>query len=258
MATYVIADLHLSKRTPDTCAAFQKFVESLSHNDLLIISGDLFEFFVGRDPHDEVQQFVRKVLHDAQKRGIKCGFQRGNRDFLIRKSDASYFHFTLLPDFYVIQTVDGSCLVMHGDDLCTNDKEYMKFKRRVRQPCFRWFFMAMPLSWRKKTARKMRAKSRKQVRRDENIYGVVTDTVKEYAQKYEAKILIHGHFHAFGKHFGEAPGLKSRLALGAWAGAFSYARIDRNGIAFVQKNSDLLIKGKKHSFSSGYFVQVQE
>lgn len=85
MALYVIADLHLSAENKRLCSAFAAFLNELKKGDRLIISGDFFNFFVGIDPYDECQKFIKQTLLTARQRKIDVFFQHGNRDFLISK-----------------------------------------------------------------------------------------------------------------------------------------------------------------------------
>lgn len=244
MAIYITADLHLSPLTQDLNAAFKAFVDTLSHNDILILSGDLFDFYVGPDPSDSSQILVREILAAATRRGVKCYFQHGNRDFLLNKKEARALHLGLLPDLYVIQTPSGPCLVLHGDSLCTNDTAYMKFKRMVEKPWLQWLFLHLPLTLRRKVALSIRKKSLEAERADPKVYGVVRKTLAEVVKRYRVQNVVHGHIHLLGKYVNEVPDLNIRLSLGAWGSTFSYVRVDRNGIAIAQKPLDTLLKGQ--------------
>lgn len=244
MALYIIADLHLSSRSADLNEAFRIFVDRMHHNDSLLIAGDLFEFYVGYDKKSQAQRAVKQVLSEASKRGINCYFQKGNRDFLLRADDARFFNMKLLPDCYVVPSPEGLCLIMHGDDLCTNDVKYLKFKRLVSIPVLQRIFMMLPLGLRKSIAILMRSKSITPENRSKKIHGVVCQTIKAFVSRYQVQNIIHGHIHHFSRHTSEIPDLKMRLVLGDWGSTYSYVRIDRNGIAMVQKPIDDLLKPK--------------
>ena len=84
MATYIIADLHLSESKPILTNAFANFYDNnLYLNDKMIIAGDMFDFFVGVDRNSRFQQRIRQIILKAKARGIQTLFQCGNRDFLM-------------------------------------------------------------------------------------------------------------------------------------------------------------------------------
>ncbi len=244
MAVYIISDLHLSNSRPDLLNAFENFVLKLNHNDQLIIAGDLFDFYIGLDKKNLAQNCVKEVLGKAKERGIKCFFQRGNRDFLLREKEALALNLRLLPNFHIVQSTQGACLILHGDDLCTNDVNYLKFKRIVSKKWLQFLFRRLPLCLRKKIAKSMRQKSLHTIRDNPDIYGINKDTLKAFVNVFEVQNIIHGHLHIFEKTNGEVPNLKFRLGLGAWDHNFSYVRIDRNGIAMVEKDLEILLQNQ--------------
>ncbi len=243
MSTYIIADLHLCEGNPVLVKAFERFYDRMLLNDRLIIAGDLFDFFVGLDPHDRIQQQVRSIIKTASLRGIQTFFQCGNRDFLMDKEAAAYFHMRLLPDFYVVSTQNGAALVLHGDQLCLNDRSFQRLRTLSKNRLVRFIFMHLPLETRKKIALKLRKKSlalADERDRSPQIYGLVKAAAEQCLKRTKTKILIHGHFHKFGPHQGEFGEYTYRFALGCWEKNFSYVRCDRQHLELVQKPLDKL------------------
>ena len=235
MASYVIADLHLSIENKRLCQAFAAFLDKLKQGDRLIISGDFFNFFVGIDPHDPCQLFIKEILQKVKQRGITVFFQHGNRDFLITKKDADYFNFTLLPELFIDKSGPEPCLITHGDCLCSNDKKYQEFKTLTKKTWIRQLFFMLPLFVRKKIAAKLRNDSQKLTGkgRDPLIYGLVPDTLDKILSDNNCAIIIHGHLHQYGAHHGETLHEKQRLALGDWGEDYSYDKIDAGGFHLI-------------------------
>ena len=48
---------------------------------------------------------------------------------------------------------------MHGDSLCTDDLDYQRFRRKARNPIYKWCLCHLPLKRRQKLAAEWRAKS---------------------------------------------------------------------------------------------------
>ena len=243
MSTYIIADLHLSEGNPVLVKAFECFYNRLLLNDRLIIAGDLFDFFVGLDPQDKIQQQIRSIITAAASRGIQTFFQCGNRDFLVDEKAAAYFHMRLLPEYHVVATKNGSALLMHGDQLCLNDRNFQIFRSLSKNRLIRFLFMHLPLQTRKNIAMKLRKKSLalSDARdRSPQIYGLAKAAAEQCLKRTKTKILIHGHFHKFGPHQGEFGEFTYRFALGSWEKNFSYVRCDRQHLELVQKPLDKL------------------
>lgn len=242
MATFIIADLHLSESQPILTNALSNFYErNTILNDRVIIAGDMFDFFVGVDPNSSFQQKIKSIITKAKQRGVNTLFQAGNRDFLLDESAAEYFGMKLIKDFFILSTSKGKALLIHGDQLCLHDRSYQTFRVFAKNRFVRFCFMLLPLSMRTAIAQKIRNKSQQQEkRRAEYSEKVLQDPVVKKAGEAFLKntgctLLIHGHFHVFGGEqnaFGD--GL-SRLGLGMWDSHYSYIKIDRTDFKLVQR-----------------------
>lgn len=238
MAMYVIADLHLHPKGEILLRAFESFVAKLHHGDQLYILGDLFNFFVGVDPHNQAQQRVRTALGHAQTLGITSYFIRGNRDFLMTAKEAQWLNMTLLTDIALVRFAEGhAVLLTHGDLFCTNDLAYMSYYRKVHNPCLQALFRALPMFLRRKIANNLREQSKHQDRssKGREFYGVVDQTIDNYALEYSQHsqpaplelplpLLVHGHIHEFGQH-GPTTNVQQRYVVGAWGKNFSYFKL---------------------------------
>ncbi len=243
MATYIISDLHLSDATPVLFKALECFYNKLILNDKLIIAGDLFDFFVGLDPEDRSQQKLRDLVMAAQKRGIATFFQAGNRDFFLDKKACEYFGMKLLPEYYIVQTKEGPALLLHGDELCSNDRDFQRFRALSKNPILKAIFMLLPLKLRRKIGMKIRRKSQSQ---DDTRhlnpakYGLARQAAEICLKRTNSKIMIHGHFHTFGVYKDEFGEGSYRFSLGAWESNFSYVLVDRTRFQIVQKKLEKL------------------
>tara|TARA_B100000035_G_scaffold210907_1_gene180560 strand:- start:29664 stop:30143 length:480 start_codon:yes stop_codon:yes gene_type:complete len=114
-----------------------------------------------------------------------------------------------LPDISILQTNDQKILLMHGDTLCTDDKEYQKFRKLTRSVSWKENFLSKSLDERMKICKELRDKSEKAKKnKEEYIMDVNPGTVQKVFSKYNfPPFLIHGHTHRlktheyiFGKH----------------------------------------------------------
>ena len=238
MATFIIADLHLSTQHPELLKALDNFYQRLNCNDKVIILGDFVDFFVGIDYQNNVHKKVRELIGYNKTRGITTFFICGNRDFLINKQAADFFNFTLLKEETKINTPQGPALLLHGDELCVNDPKFQRFRHITKNPILRGLFRALPLYLKKKIGLHIRQNSQSQEKKrsvSEQAWQIILKEAKAYLNKHSCRILIHGHFHifandkeAFGKH-------SYRLALGSWGQNYSYVKIDEHNIKLIQK-----------------------
>ena len=187
MRRLIVSDFHLDPAEP---ARYQAAIEALSHCtcDQLILAGDIFEAWVGDDgatEHDEqFLQFCGGHSGDTL-------FIRGNRDFLIRHEFLQIFEIRL-----VEHLVCDGMIVIHGDELCTNDHAYQSFKQEVRQSAWIEQFLQKPLPDRQEIAEGLRQASREaQANRPEAIGDAVSSEIELWMTRYSAAVLVHGHTH---------------------------------------------------------------
>lgn len=217
----LISDLHLSPERPDISRAFFHFLNTRAREaDNLYILGDLVEAWIGDDDPDELARAIIAALARLNTQGTRVFFQHGNRDFLIGKRFGRETGAKLLGDYHCIPSPLGNILLCHGDSLCTDDIDYQKFRRRVRNPIVAWLLRHLPLKRRQAIAKRWRAQSRAaNSNKPANIMDVNGDAVAAVMAAHQAILLIHGHTHRPGEH-SLAPGTKAaskkRIVLGDW------------------------------------------
>jgi len=162
MTKLFIADLHLSEARPDLTNAFIQFLATKAKQaDELYILGDLFEFWIGDDEQSPLQQQITLALKTLSEQGCRLFYSHGNRDFMIGKRFARECGMTLLPPIYSCEIAGERTLLLHGDQLCTDDEAYQRFRRITSWPWLQWVFLHLPLSRRVKIAQQIRQGSHK-------------------------------------------------------------------------------------------------
>jgi UDP-2,3-diacylglucosamine hydrolase len=217
--TILIADLHLSAERLGTVELFLRFLkDKASRSQRLYILGDLFDVWLGDDDKTPPIPDILKGLSEVSSGGCQLFFIRGNRDFLIGDGFSRETGCALLQDTAVINISGESTLLMHGDQLVTNDIEYQKERALLRNDNFRDNFLSKPLSERKEIASNLRQKSSET--KDglpQSIMDVVEATVEEQMRKYNCWQLVHGHTHIQGEHDLRMDGRPGkRYVLGEW------------------------------------------
>ena len=192
----LISDLHLQEERPDITRAFLYFLRSRARQaEALYILGDFFEVWVGDDGMSPFQHDIARALRELS--------DAGTRIFL-----------------------------MHGDSLCTLDVGYMKLRRLLRNPLSLFILRNLPLTTRRKLARKLRSESRAQTRmKAREIIDVTPDEVPRIMAEHGVRTLIHGHTHRPAEHTLEVSGQSARrIVLGDWDSQGWALQIDEQGL----------------------------
>lgn len=219
MTTLFIADLHLDESRPGMTQLFFQFLQQQAlQAEALYILGDLFEFWIGDDNLQPFQQEVINKLLQATQHGLPIYLMHGNRDFLIGKRFLNETGCRMLSDPSTINLYGTSTLLMHGDLLCTDDTQYLRFRRFARNVFLQRLFLSLPLAKRQTLAIKLRHKSRIHTSTTASAVMDVTDTaVTKVMQHYQVPLLIHGHTHRPAIHrFTLVQQPVMRIVLGPW------------------------------------------
>jgi len=217
MTTLFVSDLHLDASRPEISACFIDFLANEAPSaDALYILGDLFEVWIGDDDPSPEHQNIAQALHRLTASGTPCYIAHGNRDFLIGKRFAKESGTQLLEERTLIDLGGDRILLMHGDELCTDDISYQRFRRVVRNPLVRRLFLMLPLRMRRSIAARLRATSMA-TDKPADITDVNAKAVETELREANARILIHGHTHRPAIHQLNANGEAAlRIVLGDW------------------------------------------
>lgn len=232
MSTLFISDLHLDSARPDITGLFLRFLrEEAAGAEALYILGDLFEAWVGDDETGEPAASVRSALRTVVDGGTPVWLMRGNRDFLFGPRFAAESGAQLLPDPAVISLCGEPTLLLHGDQLCTEDTAYQAFRAMVRDPVWQEQFLSQPLSARQEFAAKARAASKQhQSGTMESIMDVTPAAVEATLARHGVTRLIHGHTHRPAIHSLLVNQQRAqRIVLGDWYSQGSVLRADADG-----------------------------
>lgn len=238
MAVYFISDLHLKAERPDLIRALLHFLKHTAKDaSALYLLGDIFEAWIGDDAPAPEFSDVFNALQALHKRGCNVYFQHGNRDFLVGETFAKQIGATLLDESVVVQLPIGPALLLHGDQLCTDDVDYQAFRSMVRNPDWQNAFLAKPLNERIAIAKQLRdaSKARAKEKSDE-IMDVNADAVRHAFNMANISLMIHGHTHRPDVHeYTLESGLAFRVVLGDWDQSLWYLRVDEEGLVLVDE-----------------------
>ena len=210
----IIADLHLTQVEKDKVVLFDQFcTEQASQVDQLFILGDLFNTWIGDDISLNNYQSIITILTKLTN-VTEVFVMVGNRDFLLSNNFEKETGCKLIKEPYFLKHNEKNYLLMHGDSLCTDDVDYQKLKKILRNPIIQFIFLHLSKNLRLKLTGQLRKKSiEAQSYKSEKIMDVNQSTVDELMSKYPNMDLIHGHTHRQNTH---KMARYTRYVLGDW------------------------------------------
>ncbi len=220
-----ISDLHLQASETATFELWRTYLQR-TQADAVFILGDLFEVWVGDDAaHAPSDPSASASFEFSCGQSLKAAAQRhdvffmhGNRDFLLGSAFAESCGMALLTDPTVLEFGGERWLLSHGDALCLDDTDYMRFRAEVRTPAWQDQFLRQDLAQRQTVARALRDNSESRKRSGVTYADLDTAATCDWLTSTQCTTLIHGHTHKPADH--ALPGSKRRVVLSDWdAGA---------------------------------------
>ncbi len=224
MRAIFISDLHLSERDATTQARFDGFMQFAAPGaDALYVIGDLLHVWLGDAmlAGDVYALAITRRFKALSQAGTRIFIARGNRDFMIGREFTDAAGATLLAAETVIDLVGQRVLLMHGDELCTDDVRYQRARRVLRTDAFRIIGNALPRFMRNAIARTLRRESDShKARTSMVIMDASPNAAVQALQRHDAQTLIHGHTHRPAHHV--LPDGRDRWVLSDWQQDFGY------------------------------------
>ena len=220
MSLLLISDLHLQPTRPDIMSGLTRLLDNLPQGcRQLYILGDLFEYWIGDDAPLPGTDLLADQLYQLHRQGLQIFFQAGNRDFLVGNAWLQKAGAQLLPEAFKLRFPDGVLtLLMHGDQLCTDDTEYQAFRKTVRDPLWKQAFLSKTIQERIAIAENLRAESQMRgAEKNQEIMDINQQTLEHVMDKASVTRLIHGHTHRPARHqltINNKPA--ERIVLGDW------------------------------------------
>ncbi|ODP30650.1 UDP-2,3-diacylglucosamine diphosphatase [Pandoraea sp. ISTKB] len=226
-----ISDLHLSPALPRTVQVFEDFLRGPAREaSILFILGDLFEYWIGDDmldadrAHDARAEgcaeplgvFARRMtaaMAALSASGVPIAVMRGNRDFLLGRRFAQAAGAVMLDDPCVFSFLGQALVLSHGDQLCTDDVGYQRFRRIAHSPLGKAFFLTLPLRLRMGIADRIRRRSAAKGAHRMAYADANANAIAALLDAAGERTLVHGHTHRPARH---ADGRRVRWVLPDW------------------------------------------
>lgn len=192
----------------------------------LFILGDLFDTYVCRaQVRHGVWRDVAAMLAKANAAGVPIVLLHGNRDFLLGPEFAAASGARIVAGGVRVALGGVDTLLLHGDELCQNDRPYQRAKRWLRSAPVRWLARALPLRAALAVAARARAKSRMVIASGDQDRFLPTAEAVDAAFATGAQRLVFGHIH---RHSHER-----RREAGGTADCWVLPAFDTSGVGLV-------------------------
>lgn len=223
MRAIFLADAHLCEPSDPNYQAMLAFLEDqCGKTDMLVLLGDIFEFWIGKASVVEAYVPVIDALERMHQQGTKLVYVEGNHDFHLGPVFTDRLACQVLPEGGSIELDGKRVFLAHGDLANPADKSYRRLRTFLRSGLIRTMLRLAPNSLTMAIAARGSYNSRKSAgeRRSRwparEILRPYAETI--LAQGYQA--LVTGHYH---HPFHEKLGDGEHIALGDWITQFSYA-----------------------------------
>lgn len=197
----------------------------------------MFEVWIGDDASDPVSESLLPHFRALADSGTAIYFMAGNRDFLLGDAYCRRAGIKRIEEPRLLEGVQPPTLLMHGDVLCTDDHEYQRFRRKVRDPAWQARMLARPIWLRRGIATLARMISRRRNRnKPQSIMDVNPMAVQNCFRDHSIARLIHGHTHRPAVHELKVDGqARTRMVLGDWHG-------ERGSLILIEdRQADLMV-----------------
>jgi len=199
MKIIFIADAHLKGEGEANEAELTRFLNGMDDADYLVILGDLFDFWTGRNSEARVRyRSVLRALKGVHDRGVRLIYVEGNHDFSMGRFFTVTLEARIVRESAVMELGGRKFYLAHGDTVDMTGG-YRLWRGFLRSPVFSALSMALPSSLVWSIAGGLSGRSRSY-----NTKGPVLDShLREFARRQlegGVDFVVMAHSHMAGVH----------------------------------------------------------
>ena len=149
MRVIITSDLHISgPEDPLYLSLLRLLAERVDSGDVLVLAGDVFDFFVGNKEllTDRYQKFI-DALTAAGRRGAKIHYIEGNHDFHLKRAFSGIPGLQIHASDVCFDFEGKHFYVAHGDLVDPKDYGYKALRGFFRSPVMKILVAALPGKW---------------------------------------------------------------------------------------------------------------
>jgi len=195
MKVIFISDAHLKNLSDSNYKTILNFLDSLTKIDILVVLGDLFDFWNGNNKiaHEYYKPVLDKLLH-VKNSGTKIIYLEGNHDFFMGRFFTEILNADVYSNSAEILLDNKRVFMAHGDMVNKKDYGYRVLRWFLRSWFMRIVFYITPSSAVWKIASFMSRESRTNLIKDFNYEKIFADYATEkWKEGYDIVLLGHCH-----------------------------------------------------------------
>lgn len=223
MRALFLADAHLCRPSDPNYQALLAFLEEqCGRTDLLILLGDIFEFWIGKATVTADYAPLIDALERMHQQGTKLVYVEGNHDFHLGPIFSRRLGCLVFPDGGSLNLDGKRVFLAHGDLANPGDIGYRRLRKFLRSGLIRNLLRIAPNCLTMAIANRGSYESRKSAGERRSRWPA-REILTPYAETmltagYQA--VVTGHYH---QPFHEKLGNGELIALGDWITQYSYA-----------------------------------
>ena len=238
MRALFLADAHLRKPSDPNYRALLAFLEEqYGKTDLLILLGDIFEFWIGKETVTDNYAPLIDVFERMHQQGTKLIYVEGNHDFHMGPVFTRRLDCQIFPDGGSIDLDGKKVFLAHGDLANPDDTGYRRLRKFLRSDLVRFLIRTLPNRLLMAIGDRAGHESRKtSVEQRRN--SPALEILKPYAEgilDMGHQAIVTGHYHQpFHKKLGDG----ELIALGDWISQYSYAVYENHAFTLQSYSAD--------------------
>ncbi len=139
----IITDSHVSKSKRNHATFFRMLEAFEKNNQDLIFLGDIFDLWIAMPRYEEdIHREFISWCHN-QKKYRTIGYMEGNHEFYLAEERSQAFTWCSRDAWW---RDDAGALFVHGDQINRKDKNYLHFRKLVKNKITKFILRCLPLT----------------------------------------------------------------------------------------------------------------
>jgi UDP-2,3-diacylglucosamine hydrolase len=189
------ADYHLNPGADSSL--LEQFLCLCKEGDHCFFLGDFFEvWYENKKNYTSGYDSIIKILKNSSERKINLHLIKGNRDFLAGQRLKSLTGMTIHNDSVIVESAKQKVLLIHGDELLSQDTSYQKYKKVIRSKPMLALAKNLPTSVLKRIGGELRNVSKKKTNNIANDkFKPDFNLIDKKLSEDKVNVVIAGHLH---------------------------------------------------------------
>lgn len=189
------ADFHLNPGAD--ASLLEKYLKLFKKDDHCFFLGDFFEvWYENINSVPDGYEDILSLLKRTTSKGVVIHLLKGNRDFLAGKKMVEMTGIVLHDNPIILEYEEQKILLIHGDELLSEDKSYQRFKKIIRSKFMVGVSRFLPKKALKNISGELRSVSKNKTQKlKEDSFKVDFKLINSLIEKEKITCIVAGHLH---------------------------------------------------------------